>query len=105
MRELIWRLAFNVFQRAGVHVTPNNFYSPIPDTRELDTEHSPASDPPGINLRDEEQVQLVRALAYAYGAEFNALPRYPGRNGSFYLKNSYFESVDAEVLYGILRHF
>jgi predicted O-methyltransferase YrrM len=103
--EAIWRLAFNFFQRAGIHVTANNFYSPIPDTRELPVTGSASSDPPGINFRGTHQVQLVRTVASEYGAEFNSLRRHPGPDGSFYLENSYFESVDAELLFGVIRHF
>ncbi len=105
MPEAVWRLAFNLFQRAGVHVTSNNFYSPIPDTRELAVIDSSSSDPPGINFRAAHQIELVRTLASEYGAEFNSLRRQPGSDNSFYLENRYFESVDAELLFGVVRHF
>jgi len=46
-RVLSSRRSFELFQRLGIHVTPNHFYSPVPDTRELDR---------GPGFRDEECV-------------------------------------------------
>jgi predicted O-methyltransferase YrrM len=101
------RVAFNALQAAGVHVVPNHFYLPIPDTRTMGAAYFEAqSDLPGLDMRLDAQVDLLQKLASEFKAEYEKLPRSAGDSGpdEFYLNNQLFEAVDAEVLYALLRH-
>ena len=98
------RLAFHAGQRAGLHILPNYFYSPVPDTRTLPDElWTRQGELPGVDLREQAQVALLTELAAAYSEEFNALPRHPGPAPGFYLHNPRFGAVDAEIAYALVR--
>ncbi|QSQ15429.1 class I SAM-dependent methyltransferase [Myxococcus landrumensis] len=97
---------FEVFERTGYHVTPNHFYQPIPDTRELpDSLWSARSEMVGVDLREAQQLALLERFAAKYGDEYGALPRGPEGVAphEFHLDNSAFGTVDAEVLYCLVR--
>lgn len=54
------RTTFRFWERLGVHVTPVHFYQPIPDTRTLgDQLWERKRSAPGIDFRDEAQVELL----------------------------------------------
>lgn len=101
------RKSFYLFERLGLHVVPNHFYQPIPDTRELtDAVFSRRTELTGIDMREEAQCRLLEEVAAAYKSEYDALPR--GKTDvahQFYLNNGTYESVDAEMLYSMVRHF
>ncbi len=101
------RVAFNAFQAIGLHVLPNHYYLPIPDTRKIDPSlFASESHLPGIDMREAEQLELLEQLAAGFKSEYERFPRSAGKGGSgeFYLANGLFESVDAEVLYALVRH-
>lgn len=98
---------FGLFEARGLHVTPVHYYQPIPDTRAL---------PPdlwrrrtalaGIDLREDRQLALLGEMARDFRAEYEAFPRTGEcRPGRFVVDNGGFRSVDAEVLYGMIRRF
>jgi predicted O-methyltransferase YrrM len=98
----IFPLMVNVFralQYLGISVTPNHFYWPVPDVAELgkrDWCKYPL--PPGVSLH--EQAQLGRELAgFAAECDFSSGPC----GDAYHYNNGYFESVDAEVAYGLVR--
>lgn len=102
----VGRVTFNLFQAAGFHVTPNHFYSPIPDTHELDPAwFNTFGEMVGVDMRLDAQLQLIRELGEAYRSEYVTFPRDRAAAGAdgFYLHNLFMESVDAEVLYSLLR--
>jgi hypothetical protein len=105
LRRAIVRLAGPVFsagQRLGVHVTPVHFGSPIPDTRTLPPDlWAQPSSLPGLDMRGAAQCALLEELAARWRHEYAALPR--TASAGFYLDNGFFEAVDAEVLYALLR--
>lgn len=103
LRALL-RAAFRFFERLGVHVTPRHFAFPIPDTGRLDPRvwEGGLEAPPGIDLREGAQRELLATLARDYGAEWAAWPRDPGTDG-FHLRNHHFETVDAEIFHGLVR--
>ena len=104
-----WRLGllndrslFPIYESLGLHITPNHFYQPIPDTRTLTAElFRRRSALAGVAVREEAQLQLLAQLE-KFSGEYNALPREPVA-GRFHLNNGFFESVDAEVLYALIR--
>jgi predicted O-methyltransferase YrrM len=103
----VLRRAFELGQRAGVHLTPSTFYSPIPDTRTLPASlWEPRAELPGVDLRERAQVELLDELASAWRREYDALPRTPAGPGEpprFYLHNRRFGAVDAEIAYAMVR--
>jgi hypothetical protein len=91
--------------RAGYDLVERGFYSPLPDIERLPADLWPSPRPShGVDLRIPDAVKLLDKTLRPYVAEF-APPRSgtPGR--SFYTENGTYESVDAETLYAILRHF
>jgi hypothetical protein len=106
-RRLALQRSFTFWQTLGVHVTPNHYYGPVPDTR-----HLPASlwsqrlQSPGVDMRDAEQVALLQTFASSFRAEYGTFPMSPHAGmGKYYVKNGMFESVDGEILYCMIRHF
>lgn len=106
-RRSIVRMIFQVFQRLGIHITSNNFYGPIPDTRTLKDElWNKASELIGVNMNDSEQLQLLSLFLSGFKKEYDSFPRNKtGIPHQFYVSNSAFESIDCEILYSMIRHF
>jgi len=94
-----------VAPRVGYDVVEHNFNSPLPDI-----EHLPSwvwddrAETAGIDLRLAEAGALLTDVLQPYVAEFDP-PRTPQPGRRYYLENGMYESVDAESLYAILRHF
>ena len=96
---------FRMLERLGVHLTPNHYHFPIPDTSRLpETLWTRQSDLPGLDMNAEGQLALLDRLIERYGSEMTGLPRAArdARSG-FYLENNHFETVDAEIYYGLIR--
>jgi predicted O-methyltransferase YrrM len=106
--ELIRRAAeipFETWEQHGWHLTANHFYSVIPDTRELpEALWQRESELPGIDMRDEQQLAFLEDAVARFGDELAALPRREAdADGGYFVDNGAFESVDAEVLYSMIR--
>jgi hypothetical protein len=99
--------SFRIWERLGFHITPNHFYEPIPDSRTLTPElWSNLSTPPGIELNEETQLDLLRNFANSFRGEYESFPSEPPPDSrAFFINNTTFESVDAEILYCMIRHF
>jgi predicted O-methyltransferase YrrM len=96
---------FPALERRGFHLTPVNYYQPIPDTRSLtDAIWQRRSALVGIDMREAEQLALASRLSASYAAECQRLPRAPGVDHGFYIGNGWFDSIDAEFLYCLIRH-
>lgn len=96
--------AFRVLQSAGVNVTPNHFYWPIPDVAQLEKrDWQIYSLPPACNFELRRQMELAQELAACYGEEWHFSDQQNG--GEYHYHNGYFEAVDAEVAYGMVRYF
>jgi predicted O-methyltransferase YrrM len=86
--------AFNGLQHVGLHLTPNHFYEPVPDTRAIsDSYWNQKSEMPGIDMNEPGQLELLARFS-EYKTEY----------GTLELSRS-FGSVDAEVLYSMVRSF
>ena len=99
--------AFRLFQKMGIHIVPNHFYEPIPDTRNISEEFwgSPSS-LVGIDLRESAQLALLEDFRSGYQTEYEQFPNStPTSSNGFSLANDSFGSVDAEILYCMVRHF
>ncbi len=109
---LLRRLAFDpryfdLWQAQGFHVSPVHYYQPIPDTREIDPSvwkrHSRIR---GLDIRAEQQKELLNIFTARFKNEYDRFPRgHESRDFRFYLGNTAFEAVDAEILFCMIRYF
>ncbi len=99
--------AFRLLQKFGVHVTPNHFYEPIPDTSNIPEEFwDRPSRLIGVDLNEAGQLSLLEQFRTKYKAEFDHfLDSGAGLPAGFSLSNRSFGPVDAEILYCMIRHF
>lgn len=97
------RILFESAQRLGLHVTPNSFFSPVPDTRCLPEELWVGERVlPGIDLRAAAQVELLGRAA-GYAAEVEALSDQHGGPLGYCLENPKFGTIDAHIAYALVR--
>lgn len=98
--------AFRVLQRMGVHVVPNHFYAPVPDTHGISEDYwKHPSSLVGVDLNEAGQLALLESFRGKYQLEFGQFTNsQPSSSGSSLLSKS-FDSVDAEILYCMIRHF
>lgn len=99
--------SFPFFQRIGFHITMNHYYEPIPDTRTLvDELWSNNSDLVGIDMKEENQINLLCQFYSKFKEEYE---RFPRKETSipyqYYVNNGGFESIDGEILYCMIRQF
>lgn len=97
--------SFPYLQTLGVHITPNHFYSPIPDTSKLKTGlwDWPNPEVPGLDFRPTHQLNLLSDYDANYRDEYHALYDHSGNSRGFTVFNPVFGPVDAEVLYCTIR--
>jgi len=84
-----------------------NFYSPIPDLKELEVRKvwERKSGLPGIDFQIDKQLEMICRLGHEYGEECN-WPLTPTKDPTqFYLKNNSFSYGCATALHTIIRHF
>lgn len=101
------RNLFDRAEKAGVHVTPVHFYSPIPNVSELpDQIWSRPSGLAGVDLNESRQLSFLHDVFPKFKQEYSQFPRHQSSNPhQYYLDQMMFRSVDAEVLYCMTRHF
>lgn len=97
---------FRMCQRLGVNITPKHFYWPIPDLEALAGKDWTASAlSSAVDLGLPRQVQFLEQNLLRFAHEWN-FPESPSREAErFHFNNGYFERVDAEIAYSIVRHF
>lgn len=95
---------FELWERAGYHITPVHMYQPVPDTRELQADYPDSSGAAGIDLRPAYQLELLRELAH-FADETRAFPAERPDAGGFYLNNGAFEGTDPHVYHCMIRRF
>jgi predicted O-methyltransferase YrrM len=98
---------FELWQERGFHVTPVHFYQPVPDTRRIrESLWSEPKEAPGVDFREAEQLAMLASFASSYQHEYDLFPKQGNEAGhDYYLDNGGFRSVDAELLYCMIRHF
>jgi predicted O-methyltransferase YrrM len=100
------RVVFRGLQRLGINITPRHFYWPIPYLAELEQRDWPMLPPiAGVDLRLASQLQFLETVVARYAREFQYpdAPLTPAYE--YHCSNGWFESVDAEVLYAMVRHY
>ncbi len=105
--ESLYRILFSIGHKVGFHITRNNFYSPLPDTRNLPaTLWSKTSDLLGVNLNEERQLGRLDIFESQFRKEYKEFPREATPIPfQYHVNNHAFESVDGELLYCMIRHF
>lgn len=102
-RRAIWRLTEALAERTGNELVPRTYYSPLPDLERLSEELWRVPRPiEGVELRVEQGVALLEELAPLID-EFRPPIEPPADGSGFYIENGGYGSVDAEVLYAMLR--
>ena len=93
--------------RNRYHLIPNHFYQPVPDVAALKDElWEKQSLMVGIDIRAKSQVELLALFSERFAQEYNAFPKQETASSSqYHLGNGYFESVDADMLYCMIRQF
>ncbi|BDW85778.1 hypothetical protein MACH21_19550 [Roseicyclus marinus] len=88
------RLTFPFFERVfNLHITPNDYYSPIPSVKDLPTDiYDRRFDMGGVDMNLSGQTAFLRDVLPLYLSEFT-----PKQNGGLSL-------ADAYVLYALIRH-
>ena len=101
------RLTFTFWERLGFHIVPIHFYQPIPDSRTLSPSIAErTSDLVGIDINDSFQLDLLERFEKQFRAEYDAFPRSAANDPTqFHLNNSAFSTIDAEILYCMIRQF
>ena len=62
------------------------------------------SDLPGVDIREEQQKQLLSAIVTRFKDEYAAIPTgASSQEFHYYRENASFEAVDAEMLFGLIR--
>jgi hypothetical protein len=97
---------FNLWQKNGYHVLPVHFYSPIPDTSQINkSTFNRKSELIGINFNEEKQIKLLNEFQNYYKGEYdNFLKTKEAGSVKFFHGNGSIESPDAEILYCMVRH-
>ncbi|MCW5757353.1 MAG: class I SAM-dependent methyltransferase [Phycisphaeraceae bacterium] len=94
-------------ERMGIHVVPVHFYQPLPDFAHLpESLWDDKDEPVGIELPTETMAELVHTIGQRFGNELAAFPSEADPDGPYQgyaTHNGLFESVDAEMLYGLVR--
>lgn len=98
---------FSLWEKRGYHVTPVHFYETVPDTRQFREDvFSWNSEMPGVDMNLEGQMGLLERFVAAYKDEYDQFPSKPTeRPEQYYLRNQWFDTVDAEILHCMVREF
>lgn len=98
--------SFRALQRIGINITPNHFYWPIPDVSELERREWPTQMPSeSFDFHLDRQIQLLHTIAAEYGTEWNFPEQANNGLGAYHYNNGFFETVDAEMAYSLVRMF
>jgi hypothetical protein len=98
--------AFRTMEKMGIHVVPNHFYEPVPDTRNIPEGFwERPSEMIGIDLNEAAQLSLLEEFRSKYKTEYEQLSNPKSAPLGFTLPNRSFSSVDAEILYCMIRYF
>jgi hypothetical protein len=86
--------AFPMWQRLGLNVTQNDYYSPIPDVRSLRPDlWSVQTELVGVSTNEAKQLELLSKFVELYKTEYDSLPLERGQvqDGGYYINNGNFE--------------
>lgn len=99
---------FQIWEAKGYHITPVHYYEPVPNSQDLKPYvFDNLSSMTGINMNEDEQIILLYKFYNNYYDEYSnfSFKKTELENVDFYFGNNSFETVDAEILYCIIREF
>jgi hypothetical protein len=103
-REPFSTAEYDVLPKGQFDFVPRNYYSPIPDLSLLPGDiWRRRSDLCGVELDPGAGIEFLERELAPFIDELDIQVEDPGRPGVFFLRNTCFESVDAELLYSMIR--
>jgi len=103
-RRLARRFDIEVLPEGRYDIVPHTYYSPVPDLERLPKDiWERRSALGGIDLRVERAMGLVESELAPFVPELDVPIDGPKPPGEFFLRNHNYESVDAELLYALVR--
>jgi predicted O-methyltransferase YrrM len=100
-----YRLSRRIAARFGVHLVRKRFTSPIPILDELpESIWSQRSTLSGVQFDPDEQLAFVETNLSRYLGEFQPPLAAPSRPDEYFVANGFFNGVDAQILYSMIRH-
>jgi len=98
---------FNLWETKGYHITPVQFYESVPDTRDFKRNiFENDSNLLGIEINEQGQINLLEDFQQKYKNEYSEFRYGKSENkNDFYFYNNSFETVDAEILYCMIRKY
>lgn len=91
-------------RRAGYHLVRANYYSPIPDLDALPERIWTQPDAmPGLDCNLDAQVAFLDRELGPFVREFDGPADPPGNAEGYHLRNEFFNEMDAEILYAMIR--
>ncbi len=101
---VLMRRAFRMLQRVGITVSPNHYYWPVPDLVRLEARRWPSEEEPvGLELGFQKQLHFLQTVVSQYRAEWETTSA-PFFHAHYSRGNGFFETVDAEIAYCMVRH-
>jgi hypothetical protein len=95
---------YDVVPRDRYDIVARDYYSPVPNLKSLpDDIWERRSALGGVDLRVEAAIELIEGELAPFVAELDVPDSGPAPPGTFFLQNENYETVDAELLYAMLR--
>ncbi len=105
LQKMLGRLLAWISFPFGYDVIRRDYYSPIPDLRQMpESAWSEASSLGGLKLDLDEQTTFVEDELAPFVAEFDPPLESSNDSSRFFLSNGTYGSVDAETLYAMIRY-
>lgn len=106
-KSLAVRAASRLTRRAGIDLELRHWYSPIPQIEEIDPGFwaRPSAMPGVAPFETGAMLEYLDRELAAGIAEFDPPRRWSGRHNDYFLENGLFQSVDADVLYAMVRRY
>jgi hypothetical protein len=103
-RNPVKRSVKAAFRTVGYDLVARHYYSPVPDLTQLPPEvWTHESELRGVDFDLEAMLAFVEGELGAYLGEYEPPQSATGDPRDFYLDNGFYESVDAETLYAMVR--
>jgi hypothetical protein len=102
--ELFATEEYEVVPKGRYDIVARDYYSPVPNLDLLPADiWERRSALGGVDLRVEPALDLIEGELAPFVAELDVAESEPAAPGTFFLRNENYESVDAELLYAMLR--
>jgi hypothetical protein len=105
--SLALRKTWEFWEKLGIHITPIQYYEPIPDQRDLRKRKylwQCESELTGIDLNLDHALTSLRKIFPRFSREYKFPREATLVPFEFYISNGYFEAVDAEVAHCMVRY-